>query len=69
MDIARGRVVNEASKGIFSSSGLVKTLQLEIKSRHFLKVLQSVSYLKYKRIMQTSAMNLNLENFQESWAF
>lgn len=55
-DVAHRRVVREDFKGILSSSGLIKALQLQVKPRSIRQVLQSGSHFRYKRIMWNLAM-------------
>ena len=62
------RINREASKGILSSTGIVKALQLTVKPRRIRQLLQDNVHLSYKRVTRTPAMRERHEKCRVSWA-
>ncbi|CDF35304.1 unnamed protein product [Chondrus crispus] len=62
------RINREASKGVLSSAGIVKALQLNVKARRVRQVLQANKNLRYKRVARTPATRERHEEAHVSWA-
>lgn len=63
-----GTIAREACKGELEFSGIVKALQLNVKSWQVRKVLQTAAHLRFKRIARSPTMRDTHKKFRFAWA-